>query len=258
MPAIHFVEGRHPDSLNNLRRIDEENNEWESGCWSVGKDTAQRLVAGHIYLHKSQSEASHMGGEIISIRVVPYGEKYAGRIVFRFREGLDYKGIKTSSDGWNRGTKTVWSDTHPINTLRQRLVDVALEWERSFGNAPAITSALSEYDAAILIGHTENEYKRSMQGATAVQKGFDFLYKTKRYQVKANRPSGKPGSKVTLVAKAMNYHWDYLVWVLYNQSYEIQEAWLWGVEAYKAEFHEVKRLSPNHIRKGTRIWPLSA
>ena len=37
--------------------------------------------------------------------------------------------------------------------LRQRLVAVALEWEREFVNAPSITSVISEYDAseAVLI-----------------------------------------------------------------------------------------------------------
>ena len=37
-------------------------------------------------------------------------------------------------------------------TLRGKLVDIALEWQESFGVAPSITSAISEYDAAMLIG----------------------------------------------------------------------------------------------------------
>ena len=137
-----------------------------------------------------------------------------------------------------------------MSALREQLVSIAIAWERSFGNAPAITSALSEYDAAILVGQSEDEYAKSMHRATAVQRGFDFKHKGKRYQVKGNRPSGKPGSFVTLVPKAKNYDWDYLVWVLYDRNYEIQEAWMWEAEAYKAQFHEVKRLSPKHIRSG--------
>lgn len=67
-----------------------------------------------------------------------------------------------------------------------------------------------------------------MQGKTVVQRGHDFVFNGARYQVKANRPSGKPGSTVTLVSKVKNYDWDFLVWVHYDRLYEIQEAWQWG------------------------------
>lgn len=137
-----------------------------------------------------------------------------------------------------------------MNDLRQQLVATALEWERAFGNAPLITSALSEYDAAMLVGMTREEYSTSMQGMSSVKKGYDFKYNGDRYQVKGNRPSGKPGSFVTLVPKARNYEWDFLIWILYNPQYEIQEAWLWEVSAYKAAFDADKRLSPAHYRNG--------
>lgn len=39
--------------------------------------------------------------------------------------------------------------------LRQQIVDAALAWEARFGNAPQITTVLSEYDAAMLVGMTE-------------------------------------------------------------------------------------------------------
>jgi hypothetical protein len=137
--------------------------------------------------------------------------------------------------------------------LQERLVSVALQWEQRFGNAPAITSALSEYDAAMLVGLSESEYSSAMAGATTVRKGYDFKHNGKRYQVKGNRPSGKPGSFVTWVPKAANYDWDCLVWVLYDCRYVIQEAWLWDVEAYRSSFHEVERLSPAHHRGGRQL-----
>jgi len=43
--------------------------------------------------------------------------------------------------------------------LRDSLVAVTLEWERVFGVAPSITSAVSEYDAACLVGHTDESYR---------------------------------------------------------------------------------------------------
>lgn len=140
-----------------------------------------------------------------------------------------------------------------MHDLRDRLITVALEWECAFGNAPAITSTLSEFDAAILLGLTPEEYEECMRGATAVQKGYDFKYQSKRYQVKGNRPSGKPGSLVTWVPKAMNYDWDCLVWILYDSKYKIEEAWLWDVADYRNEFDVIKRLSPTHYRKGLQL-----
>lgn len=140
-------------------------------------------------------------------------------------------------------------------SLRDQLVSTTLLWEQRYGNAPSITSVLSEYDAAILLGMTDDEYSQAMTGATAVQKGFDFKYKGHRYQVKGNRPSGKPGSFVTRVPKARNYDWDYLVWILYDPRYRVQEAWLWECSAYRHAFHELKRLSPSNYRKGRRLAP---
>ena len=96
-----------------------------------------------------------------------------------------------------------------------------------------------------------------MQGKTSVQKGYDFKFNGYRYQVKANRPSGKPGSFVTLVPKATNYEWDFLIWLLYNKNYEIQEAWLWDVSLYVEAFDTKKRLSPADHRKGQSLMPIN-
>ena len=35
--------------------------------------------------------------------------------------------------------------------LRDKLVEVALEWQSKFGVSPSITSTVSEYDAAMLV-----------------------------------------------------------------------------------------------------------
>ena len=100
-------------------------------------------------------------------------------------------------------------------SLRDRLVETALEWQGKYGVAPSITSTISEYDAALLVGVPDAEYVDQGKTRTAVSRGCDFIYEGKRYQVKANRPSGKSGSRVTLVGKARNYEWDYLIWILY-------------------------------------------
>jgi hypothetical protein len=137
--------------------------------------------------------------------------------------------------------------------LRDRLVAIALDWERDYGVAPSITSALSEYDAARLVGMSNDEYVADRVGRTAVAKGYDFLYGGVRYQVKANRPSGRPGSFVTLVSAAKNYDWDRLVWLLYDREYRLVEAWLWEVEDYRGRLGLLNRLGPREMRLGQRL-----
>jgi hypothetical protein len=141
------------------------------------------------------------------------------------------------------------------DSLRQRLIDLALEWQSRFGVAPAITSSLSEYDAALLVGHSPDTFSHNCVHRTAVTKGCDFTHNGFRYQVKANRPSGRLGSVVTLVGKAANYDWDYLIWMLYNREYRLQEAWQWSVADYRAAFHHKTRLSPTDMRRGVSLLP---
>ncbi len=137
--------------------------------------------------------------------------------------------------------------------LRQKLVALALEWERRYGVSPAITSVVSEFDAACLVGHSADSFGLDCEGRTAVTRGSDFRYAGLRYQVKANRPSGKPGSPVTLVAKAKNYEWDRLIWLLYDREFQILEAWEWAVEDYRAAFDAPRRLSPTDMRRDRNL-----
>ena len=137
--------------------------------------------------------------------------------------------------------------------LRNALIDLVLEWERRYGVAPFITSAISEFDAARLVGHTPESLALDCVGRTAVTRGTDFCHNGIRYQVKACRPSGKRGSFVTWVPKATNYEWDRLIWLLYDRSFQVLEAWEWTVESYKTGFDTVKRLSPTHMRMGRTL-----
>jgi hypothetical protein len=140
-----------------------------------------------------------------------------------------------------------------MNPLRASLVANALAWERAYGNAPGITSVISELDAALLIGIADEEYSKIMQGATAVQRGHDFKFGGIRYQIKGTRASGKPGSKVIRVPQATNFDWEKLIWINYNKEYEIQEAWMWGVEEYRSRFETSNRVTPEEMRKGISL-----
>ena len=63
----------------------------------------------------------------------------------------------------------------------------------------------------VSLGIRMRAIERRGVGRTAVTRGCDFILNELRYQVKANRPSGKRGSFVTLVGKASNYDWDRLI-----------------------------------------------
>ena len=143
--------------------------------------------------------------------------------------------------------------TKSVN-LRDQLVSVALAWERCFRIAPHITAAISEYDAAVnLLGMTDAEYSKSMQNATSVQAGYDFKFHGQRFQIKAARPSGRRGSKITLARKAKNYEWDYLIWIRYDREYRLEEAWKWSASEYRAAFDHLSRLSPLHMQGGVPL-----
>ena len=62
--------------------------------------------------------------------------------------------------------------------LRATLVALVLEWERRYGVAPAITSAISEYDAARIVGHTAESFALDCAGRTAVTRGSTFVITT--------------------------------------------------------------------------------
>lgn len=81
------------------------------------------------------------------------------------------------------------------------------------------------------------------------------VYRNIRYQVKANRPSGKKGSKVTMVPKASNYEWDMLIWILYDKDYVMQEAWEWYMKDYKMAFENKKKIISRRLQK--RALPVS-
>src|ERR1035441_5418500 len=82
------------------------------------------------------------------------------------------------------------TDLESAAQLRGRLVEIALRWQKRSGVAPAVTSALSELDAALLVGMSEDEYCSDCASRTAVTRGYDFTHRQHRYQVKTNRPSG--------------------------------------------------------------------
>ncbi len=139
--------------------------------------------------------------------------------------------------------------------LRAARVRDALAWARRYGVLPRTTSAVSEHDAARLAGLSEAASAASMAGATAVRRGDDVVFDGRRYQVKANRPSGKPGNGVTLVGTPTHDGWDVLSWILCDRWFRIEEAWSWVVGPYTPALDPKTGLRPDDDRKGRRLDP---
>lgn len=135
-----------------------------------------------------------------------------------------------------------------LDYSRTILVETALSWEKRYGVMPAITSAVSEYDAARMIGISGKEIERIFQTQTAVTRGYDFIWNDVKYQIKANRPSGKKGSIVTMISKPRNYDWDNLIWLLYDKEFNVMEGLLFSQQNFKSEFDTLNIVRPVHLR----------
>ena len=103
MSKVHLIE-----RVTNVKLLSKEKNEWASYSWAISEESAKKLIGGEIYLHKTQDAPSHFGGKIFSYDVLgeEHGEN-AGRIVFNFTAGLEYKGIKAGK-GWAMEKKFDW------------------------------------------------------------------------------------------------------------------------------------------------------
>lgn len=108
MNAIHFVQ-RDPELAPKPERPKDPASVWTSGFWAVPESTAQRLIGGMIYFHERQDSRSKRGGEIVGYELSK-DVKFAGRIVFRFREDPSARGKLTGREGWAMEKKIVWDD----------------------------------------------------------------------------------------------------------------------------------------------------
>lgn len=107
MTAIHLIE-----RSDNIRKTDRSKNEWESGCWDVTEEIAQKLVGATLYLHRTKHQPSHFGGRILSYRV---GQAVASGscVVFTVRAAADCKDVKTDAKGWSKDHKILWDALEP-------------------------------------------------------------------------------------------------------------------------------------------------
>src|SRR5512136_1524454 len=99
---IHILE-----PLNNFVKLQDE--EWESGWWSMDEDKVKELVGGEIYFHKKRLEPSFFGGIITGYRIeqdVPH----QGSIVFTLQYNAKCRNVKTDTHGWSKKMKIISND----------------------------------------------------------------------------------------------------------------------------------------------------
>jgi hypothetical protein len=142
-------------------------------------------------------------------------------------------------------------------SIRDELVQIALKWEEEFGFFPGqagITTAVSEFDAAMTLGCSEIDYAKSIKGRSPVGRGHDFVFNGVKVQVKANRPSGKPGSAVWNAGpKVDSTGWEMLIYVLYDKDYVIKECYQFDRDLYDRLFSGKKSLRLEDMRKGNKL-----
>ncbi len=101
---VHFLEKK-----MNYVRVDDVSNIWESKGWKITQADAERLVDGAIYLHKSKTSSSFLGGLISSYRVESEGE-LTGRTTFTFEFELKFKDVRAGNAGWGMDKKLVFPE----------------------------------------------------------------------------------------------------------------------------------------------------
>ncbi len=113
--AIHVVEKDNDN--DNLRCIDPDRDEWETGNWVVGDSTADSLLGGMVYVHRGQNLPSHKGGEIIDVYHKARTDKK--RKVILFRALPSGENVIAQKQGWGNERKLVWKSLpapHVIQT----------------------------------------------------------------------------------------------------------------------------------------------
>jgi len=86
MLNIHLIE-----KSARYNRVANTEDEWTTGTWTMGHETAQSLIGGNVFLHTAQKEPCYLGGKILACE--PVGD---GRYTIHFR--FDKELVNTTTD----------------------------------------------------------------------------------------------------------------------------------------------------------------
>jgi hypothetical protein len=90
--AIHFV-CRNGDGV---KKVQGEQNLWESGCWVISDERTENLIGSMIYLHDSQSKESYHGGDIVEVI------NMNNRRILRYVASMSAKNVPAPKNGWSQ------------------------------------------------------------------------------------------------------------------------------------------------------------
>ncbi|MBF0180503.1 MAG: hypothetical protein HQM03_10825 [Magnetococcales bacterium] len=163
---------------------------------------------------------------------------------------------------WSRGGKEEEQEAlqdpvviAPGNQLRNDLLVVGRRWQEQFGMTPINYAVIAVYDAAMLVGMTEEQFAEYMQERVlSVGREADFVFERKRYLVKAYRQTDTGGgNRVRYVPKAQHMQWDLLVMILYDAELIVMGAWRMTWDEYIAHCDNKEKLTLEDYQKGERI-----
>ena len=94
MPSAHFIA-----NLNeNLRVIDKAHHLYASGVWDISETTAEKLIGGYIYLHKTKAKPSFFGGLVRAYRVIETDYAHSRRIEFEIESTTEARAVPWTGD----------------------------------------------------------------------------------------------------------------------------------------------------------------
>lgn len=101
MPKIHLIQ-KDPD----LRPWPSAEGppKWESGFWDLSEQRARLLIGGDIYFYEHRTEPSFFGGIVEDIKIKE-DDPWRERIIFIFKYYPEYRGKRTSREGWGMEMK---------------------------------------------------------------------------------------------------------------------------------------------------------
>ena len=148
---------------------------------------------------------------------------------------------------------TVDASTVTADTLRTTLVALVPEWEKRYGVAPFITAAVSEYDAARLVGHTPETFFAGLRGSHGSYSRHGLLLQRSSVSDQSLSAQRKTRFVHYLGAKSNELRMGSTGLASVCGEFQLLEAWEWYVADYQSSFDTIKRLSPAHMRTGRRL-----
>lgn len=97
MAKVHLICRRlEGGGLDGITAVDAKNHIYRSAAWDFDLATAEKLIGGQIYFHQEKGQASHYGGDVVSVGAVQTDNAHEERIVFTFRATKEGRGVAWS------------------------------------------------------------------------------------------------------------------------------------------------------------------